>query len=205
MVPLLLTDLSTPDSVTAGWEHAFGSLLEQGLNAEKGGIAFDPVQAYVHGEEVTGIRPHMLRPNHPKTLELQRRAGVPDSRMKRPVFQIIEEHMLAEPSAIRNITESHGAKKGFTWTLNMKRVPGWEGYLANITTPQPGEADSVTDDSLIVLNTGPHVSLLVVHFQVNLQDSCCCRSGLEAHCICFLLANLSARNTKHSKTCSKTW
>ncbi|KAH6889081.1 hypothetical protein BKA70DRAFT_485925 [Coprinopsis sp. MPI-PUGE-AT-0042] len=155
------------DSVSAGWEHAFGSLLEQGVSAEKGGIPFDMITAYVHGEAAPGIRPHILRPNHPKTLELQRRAGVPDSRMKRPVFQIIEEHMLLQPPVIRNITESHGAEKNFTWYLDMKRIPGWEDYLQNLTTPKPGEEDTVTDDSLVVMNTGAHWSRGTLHMLPN--------------------------------------
>lgn len=49
------------------------------------------------------IRSQILTPGHPVTLELQKRAGVPDSRMKRPVFSIIEEHLLVHEDELRRL------------------------------------------------------------------------------------------------------
>ncbi|EAU89966.1 hypothetical protein CC1G_05882 [Coprinopsis cinerea okayama7 len=145
------------DSVSAGHEHAFGSYLEQG------GIKFQRIPVVINGNQTEGIRPHILHPDDPLTYELQRRAGVPDSRLKYPIFNIIEDHMLLHPPDIRRITENHGAEEGFTWHLKMKRVDGWEDYLADITRPREGEEDSVTADTILVVNTGAHWSRGTLH------------------------------------------
>jgi hypothetical protein len=167
----LLSQLSLTilaDSVTAGWQHAFNSYLEQGVSAEKGGIMFLEIKSYVDGEPAPGIRAFTLAPGHPKTLELQKVAGVPDSRMSAPVFTSIEDHMLLSIPDLVNITENNGAKPGQPWPLGfMKRVTGWEGYLHNLTAPRPGEEGVVTDDSIVVINTGAHVSLLLAFLRLN--------------------------------------
>ncbi|KAH6889080.1 hypothetical protein BKA70DRAFT_1330411 [Coprinopsis sp. MPI-PUGE-AT-0042] len=147
------------DSVTAGWQHAFNSYLEQGVSAEKGGIMFLEIKSFVNGEAAPGIRSFTLAPGHPKTLELQKLAGVPDSRMGAPVFTSIEDHMLLGIPDLVNITERNGAPPGKPWPLGfMKRVTGWEGYLQELIAPRAGEEGVVTGDSIVVMNTGPHWS-----------------------------------------------
>ncbi|KAH6916363.1 hypothetical protein BKA70DRAFT_1179842 [Coprinopsis sp. MPI-PUGE-AT-0042] len=152
------------DSITSGWEHGFNALLSKGSGER---IHFDPIPVHVSGEITKGIKCSILRPNHPKTLELQKRAGVPDSRMKRPVFSKIMEHMLLQPPVIREITENRGAQKDFRWVLNLQRVPGWEDFLQNLTTPNADEAGTVDGDSIVVMNTGAHWSRGTLHMLPN--------------------------------------
>ncbi|KAH6916343.1 hypothetical protein BKA70DRAFT_1419249 [Coprinopsis sp. MPI-PUGE-AT-0042] len=124
------------DSITSCWENGFNALLSKGSGER---IHFDPIPVHVSGEITKGIKCSILRPNRPKTLELQKRAGVPDSRMKRPVFSKIMEHMLLQPPVIREITENRGAQKGFH------------------------ETGTVDGDSIVVMNTGAHWSRGTLH------------------------------------------
>ncbi|KAF5332207.1 hypothetical protein D9611_008173 [Ephemerocybe angulata] len=135
------------DSLSQGHEHAFGSYLQEG------GIVFQMK------ETDSSIRSHILEKGHPVTLELQRRAGVPDSRMDHPIFSVVEEHILIHQEDLRYITELNGANKGWEWHLDsLKRADDWEGFFRRLTKSRPGEETSVTSDTIIVLNTGAHWS-----------------------------------------------
>jgi hypothetical protein len=85
---------------------------------------------------------------------LQERAGVPDSRMERPFFTLLEDHMLLGEPDIRTITK---AKPDYYWYHRFRRVEGWEDHLEWLATPREDEKDSVTEDTLVMLNAGAHV------------------------------------------------
>jgi len=138
------------DSISAAHEHTFNSILEQA------GIRFSLEEQYLPFAKVKNLRHHILRPGHPVTLKLQRRAKVPDSRLRYPVFTIIEDHMLLHEPEIRKITNP---RKGYIWYHDWKRVEGWEDYVRQISRPRVGEEDAVTGDTLVVINTGAHVSI----------------------------------------------
>lgn len=112
-------------------------------------------EEYLPFAKVNGLRQHILQPGHPLTLKLQRRAGVPDSRLRYPLFTIIEDHMLVHEDEIRMITKP---AKDYYWYHDWKRVEGWEDYVRKITRPRAGEENSVKGETIIVVNTGAHVS-----------------------------------------------
>ncbi|KAF5332286.1 hypothetical protein D9611_008082 [Ephemerocybe angulata] len=139
------------DSLSQGHEHAFGSYLQEG------GIKFtmDPP----HLPKDSFIRTHILQKHHPMTLELQKRAGVPDSRLDYPIFSVVEEHMLVHEEELRYLTGLNGATEGWPWHLrSMKRADDWEAFFRWLTKGRPGEDASVTRDTILVLNTGAHWS-----------------------------------------------
>ena len=96
----------------------------------------------------------VLRPSHPFTKELQKMAGVPDSRMSRPFFTLLEDHMTLGEQDIRAITE---APSSYKWINNFRRVEGWEDHIKYMATPVKGEEESVNQDTIIILNAGAHV------------------------------------------------
>ncbi|TEB34056.1 hypothetical protein FA13DRAFT_1828178 [Coprinellus micaceus] len=164
------------DSVSQGHEHAFGSYLQEA------GISFQmfspPASYWAPSSADPGkdngyptIRSQILTPGHPVTLELQKRAGVPDSRMKRPVFSIVEEHLLVHEDELRRLVAPYGARADWPWHLQtMKRAERWVDFLAHLSDPytgfsnagrEPGRKDieeGVEWDTILVLNTGAHWS-----------------------------------------------
>ncbi|KAG2011264.1 hypothetical protein CC2G_011405 [Coprinopsis cinerea AmutBmut pab1-1] len=140
------------DSISAAHEHGFGSLLGNS------GIRFMSEVEHLPFSGRPHLRQHILRPGEPMTLKLQRRAGVPDSRLRYPVFTIIEDHMLIHEPEIRRITEKFGASPQYHWYHNFKRVEGWEDYVKAISRPRVGEEDTVTGDTMLVMNAGAHWS-----------------------------------------------
>ncbi|KAH6916405.1 hypothetical protein BKA70DRAFT_1255682 [Coprinopsis sp. MPI-PUGE-AT-0042] len=131
------------DSVTAGWQHAFNSYLEQGVSAEKGGIMFLEIKSLSMVKQLQESG-HLRWHRDIQRLRAPEAAGVPDSRMGAPVFTSIEDHMLL----------------GKPWPLGFEAegVTGWEGYLQELIAPRAGEEGVVTGDSIVVMNTGPHWS-----------------------------------------------
>ena len=75
---------------------------------------------------------HALRPNDPTTLRLPARAGV------------------AEPL---------GATPDNYWYHDFKRVDGWENFIEDAARPREGEEGTVTEDTVLVMNGGAHVSI----------------------------------------------
>ncbi|KAJ2927342.1 hypothetical protein H1R20_g9758, partial [Candolleomyces eurysporus] len=139
------------DSLSQGHDHSFGSYLQEA------GMQLDVNPPHLPKD--SGIRSHILHPGHPKTLELQKRAGVPDSRMKYPVYSIIEEHMLVHEDDLRYLTGLYGAQPDWEWHLHsMKRADDWGKFFKWMTETRPGEEESVTKDTILFLNTGAHWS-----------------------------------------------
>ncbi|KAE9409503.1 hypothetical protein BT96DRAFT_984574 [Gymnopus androsaceus JB14] len=97
----------------------------------------------------------VLKKNSPMYKVLQEKAGVPDSRMERPFFTIMEEHMGIGEADIRAITN---VKPDFEWAHKFRRIEGWEDHMKWLATPREGEEDSVTEDTLVMINAGAHWS-----------------------------------------------
>jgi len=102
---------------------------------------------------------HVLRPNDPMTLRLLARAGVPESRLLRPIITMVEDHMLIHEQDIRAITEQLGASPDYYWYHDFKRVEGWEKFIEDAARPRKGEEGTVTEDTVLVMNGGAHVSI----------------------------------------------
>ncbi|RDB27159.1 hypothetical protein Hypma_004567 [Hypsizygus marmoreus] len=140
------------DSISQQHHHALGYLLNQGdLNFDRR-LPFLPM--YNH----RNVHQALLKPHDPKTRELLQRAGVPESRLKRPVVTMLEDHMLIDEPEIRAITEKMGASKSYYWYHNFQRVPDWEQFVANASRPREGEEDTVTEDTVMLMNAGAHWS-----------------------------------------------
>ncbi|KAF8987563.1 hypothetical protein BDQ17DRAFT_1374939 [Cyathus striatus] len=96
---------------------------------------------------------------HPPRTRLIARAGVPASRLQRPIFTFLEEHMLIGEPEIREITAMYGAsKEDYPWYHDFQRVEGWEDFVRDAVAWREDERGYVTEDSVVVLNTGAHWS-----------------------------------------------
>ncbi|TRM65031.1 hypothetical protein BD626DRAFT_582785 [Schizophyllum amplum] len=91
---------------------------------------------------------------------LVERANVPPSRLERPILTIIQYHLTVNETEIREMTEgpadaqwSHGSGRGAH-----PRVPGFQELVAKMATPIPEYADTVTKDTVVLMNTGAHWS-----------------------------------------------
>ena len=102
---------------------------------------------------------HALRRNDPTTLRLLARAGVPESRLLRPILTMVEDHMLIHEQDIRAITEQLGASPDHYWYHDFKRVDGWEKFIEDAARPREGEEATVIEDTVLVMNGGAHVSI----------------------------------------------
>ncbi|KAG6874288.1 hypothetical protein C0995_001513 [Termitomyces sp. Mi166 len=140
------------DSITQQHNHALGYLLNQA------NLDFDRNPPHLPMYDHKNVRQLLLKPHDPLTRKVLERAGVPESRLKRPVVTMLEEHMLIGQRDIRAITERLGASKDYYWYHNFQRVPGWEKYVEDAVKPRPEEEGTVTEDSLLLMNAGAHWS-----------------------------------------------
>ncbi|KAG6811493.1 hypothetical protein H0H92_007141 [Tricholoma furcatifolium] len=140
------------DSISQQHNHALGYLLNQA------NLDFDRNPSHLPMYDHKNVRTMLLKPHDPLTRKVLERAGVPESRLERPVVTMLEEHMLIGQRDIRAITERLGASKEYVWYHDFQRVPGWEQYVADAVKPRPGEEDTVTEDSILLMNAGAHWS-----------------------------------------------
>ncbi|KAG6853554.1 hypothetical protein C0991_003346 [Blastosporella zonata] len=139
------------DSITQQHFHALGYLLNQA------NLDFDRNPPHLPMYDHKNVRQMLLKPHDPLTRKVLERAGVPESRLERPVVTMLEEHMLIGERDIRSITERLGASKDYYWYHDFQRVPGWEQYVADAVKPRPDE-EGVTEDSILLMNAGAHWS-----------------------------------------------
>ncbi|KAL1746918.1 hypothetical protein HDZ31DRAFT_61741 [Schizophyllum fasciatum] len=102
----------------------------------------------------------VARNNTPAWNTLMERAGVPASRMERPLLTVIQYHLSVNETEIREMTEgpedaqwAHGSGRGAH-----PRVPGFQELVASLATPVPEHAETVTKDTVVLFNTGAHWS-----------------------------------------------
>ncbi|KAG6856610.1 hypothetical protein H0H87_002565 [Tephrocybe sp. NHM501043] len=140
------------DSITQQHYHALGYLLNQA------NLDFDRNPAHLPMHDHKNVRQMLLKPHDALTRRVLERAGVPESRLERPVVTMLEEHMLIGQRDIRAITERLGASKDYYWYHDFQRVPEWEKYVADAVRPRLEEEGSVTEDSILLMNAGAHWS-----------------------------------------------
>lgn len=150
---LLLT--ASSDSITQQHFYALGYSLRMA------DIQFDVDPPYLAHYNHKNVHQHVLKPGAPSTKRILERAGVPESRLKRPVITMLEDHMLIGEEDIRTITERLGAPKVYTWFHDFQRVEDWETFVKNASTPRRGEKETVTEDTVLVMNAGAHASILL--------------------------------------------
>ncbi|KAF9029679.1 hypothetical protein BDP27DRAFT_1264081 [Rhodocollybia butyracea] len=118
-------------------------------------ITFDSNPPHLPLAGVANVEQFVLSKSSPMTKILQEKAGVPQSRMERPFFTLLEDHMLLHQPDIRAIT---GAKPTYKWIHKYKMVDGWEDHLKWLAMPREEEKSSVTEDTLVLINAGAHWS-----------------------------------------------
>lgn len=140
------------DSISQQHFHGLGYSLRMA------DIQFDVDPPYLAQYNHKNVHQHVLKPGAPSTKRILERAGVPESRLKRPVITMLEDHMLIGEEDIRTITERLGAPKVYTWYHDFQRVEDWETFVKNASTPRRGEEETVTEDTVLVMNAGAHWS-----------------------------------------------
>ncbi|KAJ3784034.1 hypothetical protein GGU10DRAFT_395995 [Lentinula aff. detonsa] len=118
-------------------------------------ITFDSNPKHLPLAGVANVEQFVLSKTSAMTKVLQEKAGVPRSRMERPFFTLLEDHMGLGQSDIRAITN---AKPDYHWYHKFRRVEGWEDHLKWLAMPREGEEASVTEDTLVMINAGAHWS-----------------------------------------------
>ncbi|KXN81230.1 hypothetical protein AN958_05691 [Leucoagaricus sp. SymC.cos] len=98
----------------------------------------------------------ILRPGDQMTAYLKDRAGVPDSRLRRPIYTKIDNHILIGEKEVREFSIPLGAKPDFPWYDIFEYFEGWESFVKDAARER-GE-DGVTEDTILVLSTGAHWS-----------------------------------------------
>ncbi|KAF5346505.1 hypothetical protein D9756_010106 [Leucocoprinus leucothites] len=111
----------------------------------------------------------ILKPGDSMTAYLQDRAGVPDSRLQRPIYTKIDNHILVGEKEIREYTVPLGAKQDFPWFDHFQYFEGWEEFVRE-TARARGE-QGVAEDTILVLNTGAHWSRGAFYMLPNTGDA----------------------------------
>jgi hypothetical protein len=95
---------------------------------------------------------------------LQDRAGVPEARLRRPVYTYIENSILIGEKEVREFTMPLGAKENFPWLDIFDHFEGWEDFVRNASMRQ--DEQNIIENTILVLNTGAHVSTLFRRFDL---------------------------------------
>jgi hypothetical protein len=140
------------DSITRQHYHSIMRLLAYA------GIVYDSDPAHLPLYDHKNVNQHTLSLQAPSTETLITLAGVPRSRLLRPIVTYLEDHLLIGQADIREITYKFGAEEGYHWWYDYQRVEDWEKFVQEASRPRYGEAESVTEDTVVLLNTGPHWS-----------------------------------------------
>ncbi len=92
------------------------------------------------------------------TTYLQELAGVPDSRLQRPIYTKIDNHILVGEKEVREFAAPLGAKENFPWYDIFDYFVDWENFVRDASRPRDRE-EGVSEDTILVLSTGAHVSI----------------------------------------------
>ncbi|KAF8994569.1 hypothetical protein BDQ17DRAFT_1366686, partial [Cyathus striatus] len=104
------------------------------------------------------LHQYVLKEGDAMTKYLREKAGVPESRLLRPIYTKMDNHILLGEKEVREIVGELGAQEDFPWRDIYEYFDGWEKFLEDMARPRPGERDTVTEDTVVVLNTGAHWS-----------------------------------------------
>ncbi|KAF8994564.1 hypothetical protein BDQ17DRAFT_1251603 [Cyathus striatus] len=104
------------------------------------------------------LHQYILKPGDEKTNYLRELAGVPEGRLLRPIYTKMDNHILIGEKDIREIVGELGAQEDFTLYDIFDYFPDWEKFLEDMAEPRPGEEDSVTHDTVVIMNAGAHWS-----------------------------------------------
>lgn len=141
------------DSITQQHYYALNYALNQA------NIVFDANHPSLPLFDHENVNQHTLKKDNPITQRLLERAGVPASRLDRPITTMLEDDMLIHEQDIRAITGRLGAKKEYNWTMDVQRVEGWVEFVRNASRPRRGEEDTITEDTVLLMNAGAHVTI----------------------------------------------
>lgn len=103
------------------------------------------------------VEQHTLTKGAPSTDYLLDKAGVPVSRLDRPILTFLQDHMLIGQREIREIAAQLGAPEEYPWYHDFQRVKGWEEFVREASLTRKGEENTVTEDTVLLLNGGAHV------------------------------------------------
>ncbi|KAG2020985.1 hypothetical protein CC2G_006264 [Coprinopsis cinerea AmutBmut pab1-1] len=105
------------------------------------------------------VTQYILAPNDPGTQRIYERAGVPDSRINRPILTMIEDSLLVSDTDLLTIVQRLGGVNGNQrWSPRLPRVDRWPVLVEDLAAPVDDERESVTADTILLLNTGIHWS-----------------------------------------------
>ncbi|KAF5347678.1 hypothetical protein D9758_014841 [Tetrapyrgos nigripes] len=104
--------------------------------------------------------------NHPRNQALINMAGIPASRASRPILTHVVAHVLTTPKEMNKIFRTDWE---YVHNHHFAQVEGWQDFLAEKTRPREGEV-SITEDNLVIVNTGAHWSRSTLHGYVGKQS-----------------------------------
>ncbi|TFL06240.1 hypothetical protein BDV98DRAFT_588529 [Pterulicium gracile] len=140
------------DSITRQHYHSIMHLIASA------GITYGSDLPTLPMADHKNVNQHTLNPASPSTALLLSLSGVPKSRILRPIVTYLEDHLFIGQADIREITYRFGAEEGYTWWYDFQRVEDWEKFVQDAARPRYGEVESVREDTVVLLNTGPHWS-----------------------------------------------
>ncbi|TRM60008.1 hypothetical protein BD626DRAFT_506161 [Schizophyllum amplum] len=105
------------------------------------------------------VHQFVLHPS-PTALALAEKAGVPASRLQRPFLTLIQNHLSLSEAELRAITQ---ADPNQAWRHAQARVDDWDKIVKHLATPIPEEENTVTEDTVVLFNSGAHWSRGVLY------------------------------------------
>ncbi|KAI5831451.1 hypothetical protein K523DRAFT_237519 [Schizophyllum commune Tattone D] len=114
---------------------------------------------WIEYTDVNHVHQFVLHPSAQATA-LMEKAGVPPSRLKRPFLTLIQNHLSLSEADVRMVTH---ADPNYVWKHAQARVDDWDKIVKHLATPVPGEDDTVTEDTVVLFNSGAHWSRGVLY------------------------------------------
>ncbi|KAL1738228.1 hypothetical protein HDZ31DRAFT_23095, partial [Schizophyllum fasciatum] len=141
------------DSITRQHHVALTYMVRQ-LN-----LTFSLNPDYLEYTGINHVHQFVLHPSEQATA-LMEKAGVPMSRRKRPFLTLIQNHLSLSEADVRMVTH---ADPNYVWKHAQARVDDWDKIVKHLATPVPGEESTVTEDTVVLFNTGAHWSRGVLY------------------------------------------
>ncbi|TRM64463.1 hypothetical protein BD626DRAFT_491897 [Schizophyllum amplum] len=149
------------DSITRQWHVTMSWKLRQA------GVIPEIDAPHLPHQDVPHFIRYTIHPNTPVREYLLKQAGVPESRLERPFLTMVENHLSIPHTDIRKITDTPA---DYPWDHKHPQVDAWHQYVKEMVAPVAGEEASVTEDSVVVMNTGAHWSRGVLYFLRRWED-----------------------------------
>ncbi|KAF6758225.1 hypothetical protein DFP72DRAFT_189008 [Ephemerocybe angulata] len=129
-------------------DQYFSSLV---VKLRRAGILMDLQDS----SDIPYIHSYILNPDDARAGSLVTKANVSAARATRPVITLIEDAFLVSLEELKGIAKRVGAVPNYqNWVSPLPLAENWPAFVETAAAPHKGEAEALTEDTILLMNTG---------------------------------------------------